>query len=155
MGGIHKMNKWLKRLKKDEQGLTLVELLAVVVILAIVAAIAFVLIGNVIDNSKTDAHIANANQLISSAKLYEASGNEIDAEDGVTSGVLQAEDLLGVFVDPWNKEAYEGTVTKEKDDEDLWVYRVELDSNDSSKCESDELEAVIIKGDRGEICGTE
>ncbi len=62
------MKKWMKKFK-NERGLTLVELLAVIVILAIVAIIAFVFIGGVIENSKKDAHISNAQQIISAAKL--------------------------------------------------------------------------------------
>ena len=45
------MRKMMKRFK-NEKGLTLVELLAVIVILAIVGAIAFVMIGNVMENAK-------------------------------------------------------------------------------------------------------
>lgn len=74
------MKKSHKNIRKDQRGLTLVELLAVVVILAIVAAIAFVLIGNVIENSRKDAHIANAQQAIAAAKLAEASGDAFTSE---------------------------------------------------------------------------
>lgn len=58
---------------KDERGLTLVELLVVVVILGIIAAIAVVAIGGIIENSKKDAMVADAKQMVSSAKLYTAS----------------------------------------------------------------------------------
>ena len=58
---------------KDERGLTLVELLVVVVILGIIAAIAVVAIGGIIENSKKDAMVADAKQMVSAAKLYTAS----------------------------------------------------------------------------------
>lgn len=123
-------NKWLKRLKKNERGLTLVELLAVVVILAIVAAIAFIMIGNVIENSKKDAHIANAQQMISAAKLYEAGGEEID--DGVSAEELIEKEYLGPMTDPWDAEADYGTkddVVKKSDDGE---YTVSLSASKNS-----------------------
>ncbi|WP_374717087.1 type II secretion system protein [Geobacillus thermodenitrificans] len=59
----------LKRIIKNERGLTLIELLAVVVILGIISAIAVPSIGGLIDNSKKDAHVANAQQMINAAKI--------------------------------------------------------------------------------------
>src|SRR5690625_2472633 len=81
----NKVKKWMKRLK-NERGLTLVELLAVIVILAIIGTIAFVMIGNIIENSKKDAHIANAQQLIAAAKLY-------DADQGIEGGYIYSDAL--------------------------------------------------------------
>lgn len=96
------MKKLMKKFK-NERGLTLVELLAVVVILAIIAVIAFVFIGGIIENSKKDAHIANAQQVIAAAKLHEATGGElpVDAEK------LQTDNYLDLILDPWTKSEYE------------------------------------------------
>jgi type IV pilus assembly protein PilA len=65
------MKKWMKRLLqlvKEEKGLTLVELLAVIVILGIIAAIAVPAIGGLIGNTKKEAHKANAHQLVEAAR---------------------------------------------------------------------------------------
>lgn len=100
------MKKAIQRLK-NERGLTLVELLAVIVILAIVMIIAFVFIGGIIDNSKKDAHISNAQQVIAAAKLYEASGGTIpESGNTVTVAKLQSDKFLEDILDPWNKKAY-------------------------------------------------
>ena len=143
------MKNWLRKLRKDERGLTLVELLAVIVILAIVAAIAFVAIGNVIENSKKDAHVANALQVISAAKLYEAAGGDAS---NVSTETLQDEGYLDELIDPWKKAAeeggkkYEGTVRKSGD-----VYSVTLTDIDEKYPIENVPEAKLIEEGRGAI----
>jgi type IV pilus assembly protein PilA len=58
------MKKW-----KQQKGLTLVELLAVIVILGIIAGIAVPSVNGIIENSKKDAHDANINMIEAAAKL--------------------------------------------------------------------------------------
>ncbi|MEK3954137.1 type II secretion system protein [Psychrobacillus sp. FSL K6-1464] len=67
------MKKFMK-IFKNEKGLTLIELLAVIVILAIVAAIATPAIGNIIANSRDKAILADASTILSGAKLAVADG---------------------------------------------------------------------------------
>lgn len=140
------MKKFMKLFKKNERGMTLVELLAVLVILAIVGVIAFVAIGNVMENSRQDAHIANAQQLIASAKLYETSGETIDATNGVSSTTLEQNAFLDTLVSPWDDDGeYVGVVTKDEGD-----YIVSLDGKG---CQIDANELAIKSLDREELCG--
>ncbi|WP_438298189.1 prepilin-type N-terminal cleavage/methylation domain-containing protein [Sporosarcina sp. FA15] len=64
------MKKLLKKRLNNEKGLTLVELLAVIVILGIIAAIAIPSIGGIIDNSRVKAIKADAQNILSAGNLY-------------------------------------------------------------------------------------
>ncbi len=80
------MFKKLKQRLQNQKGLTLVELLAVIVILGIIAAIAVPSIGNIIEKSRADAIKAEAVQTINAAKLYVAAkgvptDNNMDSTD--------------------------------------------------------------------------
>jgi len=138
--------------------LTLVELLAVVVILAIIGTIAFVMIGNVIENSKKDAHISNAQQLISAAKLHDAQNGEFNEEGVVSSEELQSAGVLDRLIDPWDildEESYTGSVTKNEVSTGV-EYEVTLASPDG-KCTPgiNGTEESDLFGDdaRKDICG--
>jgi len=80
------MLKKLKSLLKNQKGLTLVELLAVVVILGIVSSIATVSIGNVIQNSREDAVRADAIQILNAAELHVSQGGDDKDIDRETLG---------------------------------------------------------------------
>ena len=67
------MQKRIKLLK-NQKGMTLVELLAVLVILGIIAAIAIPMIGNAISESKQKGELNDALSIIAAAKLANANG---------------------------------------------------------------------------------
>jgi type IV pilus assembly protein PilA len=75
-GGEH----MFKRFMRKEKGFTLVELLAVIVILGIILAIAIPAIGNVIDNSKTEAIDANEKLIENAARLANVSGLALETK---------------------------------------------------------------------------
>ncbi len=75
------MNKLLL-LVKDEEGMTLVELLAVIVILSIVAGIGGVAIAGVIQRSREDGRVADVQMLYEAATLAEASDSFISKGGG-------------------------------------------------------------------------
>lgn len=117
---------------KDERGLTLVELLVVVVILGIIAAIAVVAIGGIIENSKKDAMVADAKQMVSAAKLYVASN---DVADGTvirfvgTKGATEVDgsNMIDTMKDPFGSKYNNGVVYVTKGSDNKYEYKVWLD----------------------------
>lgn len=72
------MRQLIKQRIKNEKGLTLIELLAVIVILGIIAAIAIPSIAGIIQNSKEDAVRADAITILNAAKNYAAANDVSD-----------------------------------------------------------------------------
>ncbi|MGX7201083.1 hypothetical protein BCR22_00650 [Enterococcus plantarum] len=85
----------LKKVLKDERGLSLVELLAVVVIMAIIAGIGAVAITGVIQKNREDAAISSLQSVIAAANLYQASNGEDPAKAiGATNANITAKNLI-------------------------------------------------------------
>lgn len=90
------VNKF-KALLKKEKGFTLVELLAVIVILGIIVAIAIPAIGNIIENARGDAEAQQITLVEDAARLFDvqntmAVGETITVSDLVEYGYLDLRD---------------------------------------------------------------
>ncbi|WP_379969462.1 prepilin-type N-terminal cleavage/methylation domain-containing protein [Ectobacillus sp. sgz5001026] len=104
---------------RNEHGLTLVELLAVVVILGIVSAIAVPSIGSIIENSKRDAHIANARQMIEAARIYAT--NEGATTNSATLDELATKGYIDYPTDPFSSQPY----TKNNENKVTWDSQIQ------------------------------
>ncbi|MGM0835949.1 MAG: type II secretion system protein [Bacillota bacterium] len=137
-----------RNILRNEKGLTLIELLAVVVILGIIAAIAVPSIGGLIDNSKKDAHVANAQQMVSSAKLAVAGDANLQ-KDGtffLTLDYLEKGKFLDIVKDP------DGSDTSYKRGSSELVEKTELADNNVSyvKVVNGEVtEVKLVNNSRG------
>jgi type IV pilus assembly protein PilA len=115
------MFKSIKKRLKNQRGLTLVELLAVVVILGIIAAIAVPNIGKLIDKTEKDAQVAEGIQIINAAKIYMNSkkvdftnvptGNGADSDDTAETIVILDSQLVD-YLDNVKDSDYKVIVTK-------------------------------------------
>ncbi len=85
------MRNKIKQLLKKEGGFTLVELLAVLAILAIIVGISIPMIGNVVSSSQTKADEAQQELYIDAAQLYFVDN---PTKEKVTVGELITGDYL-------------------------------------------------------------
>lgn len=102
------MMKKLKERLNNQKGLTLIELLAVIVVLGIIAAIAIPAIGNIIDNSRYGAIKSDAIMVLNAAKLYHAEegkkpatvadlGEYLEGSISIESAATIGRDDVGAF----------------------------------------------------------
>ena len=105
------MKKLMKKRLSNEKGLTLVELLAVIVILGIIAAIAVPSIGNIIQNSREKAVIADAQNTLAAANLYFTENGSKDGDTVSLDKTGDTEGLVGTYLDD-KGQLDSATVTK-------------------------------------------
>lgn len=126
------------KLVRNPMGLTLIELLAVVVILGIIAAIAIPTFGTIIANTKKDAHISNAIQIAESAKiLFNTKSLKIQTfpSEPIKLIELISEGYIFPVKNPSTKGEYydeQNTTVKILKTGNTYYYYVKLSSSDHS-----------------------
>jgi len=112
----------LRKMLRNEKGFTLVELLAVIVILGIIGAIAVPSIAGVIENSKKDAHIANAQSLLEAARLYDVSDDIENTGGTVKYSTLKTNGFIDEIDAPSGSGAYDDDSEVDLDNNKVILY---------------------------------
>ncbi|MBA4537207.1 type II secretion system protein [Bacillus aquiflavi] len=127
------MLKFVKKHLKKQHGLTLFELLAIVMILGIIAAIAVPSVGEMIDNKKKDVHVRNAQQMINSAKKAVEKDKRFTPKDVptyVSLKYLEDERYVEKILDPdggdtkLNRGYKIGSYTKDRNESYVKITRI-------------------------------
>ncbi len=135
---IKSLKNILTKFKFPTLGFTLVELIAVVVILGIILVIAVPKITDVINNTKINAVIKNEEMLIRAVKNYLVSNNEkmpteIGSTEEVTLEQLQTEELIQTITSPFINDNCNGYVLITKTDETNFDYTPHLNCVDPER----------------------
>lgn len=143
------MRKHIKHLR-NEKGLTLIELLAVIVILGIIAAIAIPMIGNVVEDSREKAAVNEALNIISAAKQAYALSKK-NAETPVEFEAADLKDYIKINSDDVKVE-FDGSDWKISDHDAIDVPGV--DKNDDGNATETELQSWLKNGDENTKSGS-
>lgn len=97
-----------RKLRQEEQGFTLVELLVVVVILGILAGVGIQQFGNVQERARQGAHEANVKVLTSAAQMYALlEGVQSTITIGEPKGDDGENELVPVYLAEWPKSPWD------------------------------------------------
>jgi prepilin-type N-terminal cleavage/methylation domain-containing protein len=104
---VHRMARLKERLalfRENQKGFTLVELLAVIVILGILATVSVFVVAEVINHSKKQAFLANAYSLKAAGEFYakDATVREIQLKE-VSYQNLFKNQMIDEIIDPFTK----------------------------------------------------
>lgn len=128
------MRNKIKQIMNKEEGFTLVELLAVIVILGIIVAIAIPAVGSVISRAENNANEAEESLVIDAARLYtieNASGftsdeTKVKVEKLVDGGYLELRDSN-------INKASEVTITRNGNEEEGFTYEYTYEYQEASE----------------------
>lgn len=103
------INKTNGKGQSNENGFTLIEVLAVVVILGIIGAVAVLVIGDVIQKARTQAFVSNAYIMRNAGTVYYKNKefNKEPVSDIVTYKELVVSGFLDVIIDPDTGDKWE------------------------------------------------
>lgn len=117
-----------RKLRQEEQGFTLVELVVVVVILGILAGVGIQQFGNVQERARQSAHEANVKVLTSAAQMYAL------LEDVQSTIPITEDELVPYYLAEWPKSPWGDDGTE---------YSVEIIKVDDNK-----IKIEVLGGER-------
>ncbi|MEK3798024.1 prepilin-type N-terminal cleavage/methylation domain-containing protein [Peribacillus sp. FSL H8-0477] len=125
-----------KRLTLSEQGLTLIELLTVIVILGIIAAIAVPAVGGLIEKARTQSFVSNSYAVKDAATYYlkDQVANDHDVGDQISYKLLVEEGFLDEIKDP--------------DTGTLWT----TTNGSYVKVEKEKVVSICLYGEKRKLC---
>ncbi len=129
------MLRKLRKMLKQQEGFTLVELAIVVVILGILAGVGIQQYGRVQERARESAHEANVKIIRSATQMYLMMENEPKPQNGKLAielaDVVEAGYLDAVPADPWGGEnVYEIGISKAAQGGDLAGYKITVKLGD-------------------------
>ncbi len=128
-----------------KKGITLIELLAVIIILAIIGSISFITIGNIVKNSKINLYNENITKIKDTAEMYISNGNKGYIEEGQTVEITLDELISDGYIkevkSPFDKsKTCTGYVLIEKTTDDEYLYNPHINcEEDINNSTEDEL----------------
>src|SRR5690606_15117043 len=134
-GGIHvllKLRKWMSPRVKDERGFTLVELLKVMVIIGVLAALGFTGYNALQERARRTEADVLWRDLNSAVAMYKVAEGGDDPAD---TGALMDGGYLGE--DPWKKEAAATNVRWTLQPVCVWVGGTASSHNNEQQCNLD------------------
>jgi prepilin-type N-terminal cleavage/methylation domain-containing protein len=100
--------------RKREKGFTLIEMMAVVIILAIVGGVGFVAVNNQVEKSRKSSDAANIKVIVDAAQQYYLDTPNMTSTTGASADWVKTNLVPGYLskepMDPWEKAAYKVTI---------------------------------------------
>lgn len=122
-----------RKLRQEEQGFTLVELVVVVVILGILAGVGIQQFGNVQERARQSAHEANVKVLTSAAQMY-ALLNDVQSTTTITKESKDHQ-LVPDYLAQWPDSPW--------DDKREYTVKIDVHKNEDDKKEHKKVEIKV------------
>jgi general secretion pathway protein G len=126
------MLKKFKKLLRDEKGFTMIELMIVVIIIGVLAAIAIPVYSNAAQESKISRAKGDLRTLESAIVIYHAENNKYPDEGNLESALVP-DYIKAMPKDPWDNEDYEYEVNATENEFEVYLVGNETNGFEGKK----------------------